>query len=146
MWFLHSQQQYRDLRRRVARPFSRIKLIVQSRQIDQKLPQQRASYVSAQTCRSGKAGVLSTFIQLPGDTPSGRPSPGRTGLCVGTALVRVSKRSTPRERGPKGKERVRGGRGEEEVGIQSGGEGERNGSLRERLDSTSLPTDTRQPQ
>lgn len=132
----------------MARPFSRIKLIVQSRQMDRKLPEQRASYVSAQTCKSGKAGVLTTFIQLPGDGLSGRPAPGRTGLCVGMALVKVSKRST-RERGTKGKERRRGGRGdEEEVGIQSAGEGERNGSLRERIrDSSITPaTDTRQSQ
>lgn len=132
----------------MARPFSRIKLIVQSRQTDRKLPEQRASYVSAQTCKSGKAGVLTTFIQLPGDGPSGRPAPGRTGLCVGTALVKVSKRST-RNRGIKGKERRReGGGDEEEVGIQSAGEGERNGSLRERLrDSSITPaTDTRQSQ
>lgn len=126
----------------MARPFSRIKLIVQSRQKDRKLPEQRASYVSAQTCKSGKAGILTTFIQLPGDGPSGRPAPGRTGLCVGTALVRVSKKS--RERGTKGK-KGRGGE-EEEVGIPSTGEAERNGSLRERIrDSSSIPaTDSRQ--
>lgn len=126
-YFSHSQQQYRDLRRRVARPFSRIKLIVQRRLPGEKLPVQNASYLSAQTCKSGKAGILTTFIQLPGESSSGRPSPGRTGLCLGTTLVKVSKRTT-RDRSGKRKERGEGR--EEVVGLQSAGE--RNGSLRER--------------
>ena len=132
----------------MARPFSRIKLVVRQRFLGQKKPLvQNASYVSAQTCKSGKAGVLTTFIQLPGETSNGRPAPGRTGLCLGSTLVKVSKRITHNHRG-KGKGRKRGGREEDEI-QQSTGEGETNGSLalrerrHERHNHTTSITDTR---
>lgn len=140
----YMRQQYRDLRRRVARPFSRIKLIIRRRYpSDKPLANQNASYVSAQTCKSGKAAILTSLIQLPGDTSNGRPGPGRTGLCLGTALVKVTKKSTKNHSSKKqgngtGDRRRRGRRGEERGGdvvgiaLTEGGMGETNGSLRER--------------
>ena len=89
--------------------------MVQRRLPGQKPPVQKASYVAAQTCKSGKAAVLTSLIQLPGDSASGRPAPGRTGVCLGTALVRVSKKSV------KGKGKRVG------VGGGGGGEGEKVG-------------------
>ena len=78
--------------------------------------------------------MLTTFIQLPSGSTSGRPAPGRTSLCLGTALVKITKKG-------KGKGRGRGRRGgEEAMEIQSTGEGERNGSLRERRVDRSDPS------
>ena len=141
----------------MARPFSRIKLIVLRRYPPEKAPtNQNASYVSAQTCKSGKGAIITSLIQLPGNTTNGRPAPGRTGLCLGTALVRVTKKSTTDhgsntskqgkgtrgERGRRGR-RGRGGSERDVVGIElteGGGGGERNGSHRERHDNP--PTTT----
>ena len=78
--------------------------------------------------------MLTTFIQLPSGSTSGRPAPGRTGLCLGTALVKITKKGKGKGRG-----RGRGG-GEEAMEIQSTGEGERNGSLRERRVDRSDPS------
>lgn len=137
----HPQQQYRDLRRRVARPFSRIKIILHRRARQKKTQHNTSSYVSYQPCKSGKAAILTSFIHLPGDSVDGRPAHGRTGLCLGTALVRLNDRST-KDKGSGGrggrkggrKRRGRAGEGEEMVGLQQQqqqqhSEGERNGSV-----------------
>ena len=136
------QQQYRDLRRRVARPFSRIKIILHPRAGQKKTLPNSASYVCYQSCRSKKAAILTTFIHLPGDSADGRPSPGRTGLCLGTALVRLNDKSL-KQSDSIGRRRRRGRRGEGEeeemVSIrqpQSEG-GERNGSVSHELNDSS---------
>ena len=123
-----TQRQYRDLRRRVARPFSRVKIILHRRAGHKKAQQNTSSYVSYQPCKSGKAAILTSFIHLPGNSADGRPAHGRTGLCLGTALVRLNDKSG-KDRGGRGRKR-RGGRegeGEEMVGLQQS-----NGSVGER--------------
>lgn len=89
---LLSQAQYIELQRRVARPFARIKTIINSPPVptDAPSPPQHPSYVAVETCRSGKAAILSLFIRLPGDQKTGRPCPGRSGLAIGSTLVGVN--------------------------------------------------------
>lgn len=139
----YMRRQYRELRRRVARPFSRIKLIVQKR-LSLKPPfEQRAAHISLQSCRTSKAGILTTFIQLPGESLNGHPAPGRTGLCLGTALVKVSSSKKARSLGRGGRWKSTSGNagGEDELVTSTavGSEGERNGSLRERRTERSEP-------
>ena len=135
----HTQQQYRELRRRVARPFSRIKILIQKRSSLKPPFEQKAAQVSLQPCRSSKAGVATTFIQLPGEGFNGRPAPGRTGLCLGTALVKVSSSRMSKTRRGRWKSRNGGsaGGGDDDhvmsSRLQGASEGESsNGTLRER--------------
>ena len=51
---------------------------------------QNASYIGVETCRDNKAAILSLFIRLPGNQTTGRPVVGRSGLCVGSTLVKVN--------------------------------------------------------
>ena len=86
------QQQYIELQRRVARPFARMKLQIEKlykEQDDENQPQ-NASYIGVETCRDNKAAILSLFIRLPGNQTTGRPVVGRSGLCVGSTMVKVN--------------------------------------------------------
>lgn len=96
------RQQYIELQRRVRRPFSRVKLVVNQRQ-EQDTPQ-FPSYAGVETCRDNRAAVLSLFVRLPGDNKTGRPVPGRTGICCGSTLVKVN----PSKGKQKKRERERG--------------------------------------
>ena len=84
------------------RPFSRVKLVVNQRQ-EQDTPQ-FPSYAGVETCRDNRAAVLSLFVRLPGDNKTGRPVPGRTGICCGSTLVKVN----PSKGKQKKRERERG--------------------------------------
>ena len=87
------QAQYIELQRRVARPFARVKAVIQSvppPTPDSPPPPQHPTYVGVETCRDGKAAILSLFVRLPGDHKTGRPCPGRSGLAVGSTLVSVN--------------------------------------------------------
>ena len=57
--------------------------------VDEYQPQ-NASYVGVETCRDNKAAILSLFIRLPGNQTTGRPTVGRSGLCVGSTVVKVN--------------------------------------------------------
>lgn len=90
------QQQYIELQRRVARPFARIRAVIEPVQVptpDSPPPPQHPSYVGVETCRSGKAAVLSLFVRLPGNHKTGKPCAGRSGLAVGSTLVNVNSSS-----------------------------------------------------
>ena len=88
------------------RPFARVKLVFNKSQ-EQDTPQ-FPSYAGVETCRDNRAAVLSLFVRLPGDNKTGRPVPGRTGICFGSTLVKVnpSKQSKSKQ---KKRERERGG-------------------------------------
>ena len=42
-----------------------------------------------------KAAVVSVLVQLPGNTENGRPRQGQTGVCFGSALVRIKTKPSP---------------------------------------------------
>lgn len=86
------QRQYIELQRRVARPFARMKLQIEKlyRDPDDEYQPQNASYIGVETCRDNKAAILSLFIRLPGNQTTGRPIVGRSGLCVGSTMVKVN--------------------------------------------------------
>lgn len=93
------QQQYIELQRRVARPFARVLLRVDSAPSSTcPLPtEQNPSYVGVEACRDDKAAVLSMMVQMPGDLKTGRPSHGRTGLCLGSTLVYINGSKKPKQ-------------------------------------------------
>ncbi len=106
-FFTPAQAQYAELQRRVARPFARIKTIISPvpPPTADSPPPQHPSYVAVETCRSGKAAVLSLFIRLPGDHKTGRPCPGRSGLAIGSTLVGVNSMSKkPKDKSKKKRE------------------------------------------
>ena len=41
-----------------------------------------------------KAAIVSVLVQLPGNMENGRPRQGQTGVCFGSALVRIKTKST----------------------------------------------------
>ena len=86
------QQQYIELQRRVARPFARMKLQIEKlySDPDDEYHPQNASYIGVETCKDNKAAILSLFIRLPGNQTTGRPVVGRSGLCVGSTMVKVN--------------------------------------------------------
>lgn len=59
--------------------------------------EQNPSYVGVEACRDDKAAALSLLVQLPGDPKTGRPSHGRTGLCLGSTLVYVNSSKKPKQ-------------------------------------------------
>ena len=76
----------------MARPFARIKLHVEklNPKTTDPVKSQDASYVGVETLRDSKAAILSLFIHLPGDLDTGLPVLGRSGICVGSTLVKVN--------------------------------------------------------
>lgn len=96
----------------MARPFTRVTLAFENAPVSTvPLPtEQNPSYLGVEACKDDKAAVLSLLVQLPGDHGTGYPSPGRTGLCMGSTLVYVNSSKKPRQR-KRGKQRA-GGRGE----------------------------------
>lgn len=116
----YQQQQYIELQRRVARPFARIMLKVETTPVSTTpLPaEQSPSYVGVEACRDDKAAVLSLLVQLPRDHKTGLPSHGRTGLCLGSTLVYVNSSRKPKQQKKKSPPRRGGG------GGGAGGEGQ----------------------
>ena len=76
----------------MARPFARIKLYVEkfNPKTTDPVESQDASYIGVETLRDSKAAILSLFIRLPGDEDTGLPVLGRSGICVGSTLVKVN--------------------------------------------------------
>ena len=111
MLFPPLQAQYIELQRRVARPFARVKAVIQPvppPTPDSPPPSQHPTYVGVETCRDGKAAILSLFVRLPGDHKTGRPCPGRSGLAVGSTLVNVNPSSKKSKDKSKNKSRKEG--------------------------------------
>ena len=79
----------------MARPFAKLKLVMDRPSVGEQHP----SYVAVETCRDEKTAVLSLFVRLPGDRETGRPMCGRTGICTGSTLVRVNKKSKGKGKG-----------------------------------------------
>ena len=52
-------------------------------------PQQQVGYVGVEPLVDNKAAVVSILVQLPGKPENGRPRQGQTGVCFGSALVRI---------------------------------------------------------
>lgn len=94
------QQQYIELQRRVARPFTKVMLEVANAPVSTTpLPtEQNPSYLGVEACQDDKAAVLSLLVQLPGDHGTGRPSLGRTGVCIGSTLVYVNGSKKPKKK------------------------------------------------
>lgn len=85
---IYTQAQHIEMQRRVRRPFARIKA-----NVDKCLEpgsRQEASYVAVETCKDSKAAVLTLLVRLPGNSETGRPSSGRTGVCFGSTLVKMN--------------------------------------------------------
>lgn len=95
----------------MARPFTKIMLLIENRPSSTSpLPmEQNPSYVGVETCRDDKAAALSLFVQLPSDNKTGRPSYGRTGLCLGSSLVYVNSSKKPKQRKKSPRSREEGG-------------------------------------
>ena len=76
----------------MARPFARMKLQIGklSTAPENEFQAVNASYVGVETCKINKAAILSLFVRLPGNPTNGRPVVGRSGLCIGSTLVKVS--------------------------------------------------------
>lgn len=96
----YMRQQYVELQRRVARPFTKIMLAVENDPVSTKpLPtEQKPSYLAVEACKDDKAAVLSLFVKLPGDHQTGRPSVGRTSLCIGSTLVYINSSKKPKQK------------------------------------------------
>lgn len=92
-----TQQQYIELRRRVSRPFARMKLVVTKPDFEEP---QSPGYTAVETLKSGKTAVLSLLVRLPGNQEGGHAEPGRSGLCVGSTLVRVNPSKKPKTEKP----------------------------------------------
>lgn len=111
------------MQRRVARPFARVTLLVENQPAAKLLTEPKKpnpSYVAVETCKNDKAAILTLFVRLPGDHETGLPSLGRTGLCLGSAVVHVNSNKKPK----KGvRQRRRGEEEEEEQGERRGGGG-----------------------
>lgn len=107
---------------------------------EDQLPAVNASYVGVETCKINKAAILSLFVRLPGNQGNGRPVVGRSGLCIGSTLVKVipSKKSKGNVEYFKVSKRNFEGRssGTLNTSQQSGDVYER---LQSQIDSTSLP-------
>ena len=99
------QQQVIELQRRVSRGFARIKVILDKKP-HYEVPQ-TPTYTGVESLKNNKAAILTVFVRLPGDSSTGRPTPGRTGLCFGSTLVRMnsSKSSRSKEARRRGRER-----------------------------------------
>jgi hypothetical protein len=93
------QQQYIELQRRVARPFTKVMLAIDNSPVSTSpIPtEQSPSYLGVEACRDDKAAVLSLMVQLPGNHETGRPSLGRTGVCIGSTLVYVNGTKKPKQ-------------------------------------------------
>lgn len=90
------QQQYIELQRRVARPFARVTTIitpVTPPTPDSPPTPQHPAYVAVETCRIGKAAVLSLFVRLPGNHKTGKPCSSRSGMAIASTLVKVNSSS-----------------------------------------------------
>ena len=70
------------------RPFARIKTVIEKRL--EPRGRQQASYVAVETCKDTKAAVLTLLVRLPGNHETGYPSPGRTGVCFGSTIVKMN--------------------------------------------------------
>ena len=64
------------MQRRVRRPFTHIKAIVDSP--PKAKAKQTASYVAVETINDAKAAVLTVLVRLPKDSATGHPKPNRT--------------------------------------------------------------------
>ena len=101
----------------MARPFAKLKLVVDEKpelnKTDSPPFQQHPSYIAVETCKDSKAAVLSLFIQLPGNSETGKPGVGRSGLCIGNALVKLnsSKKHKVKSRKRKHRDRENGRNG-----------------------------------
>eukprot|EP00731_Ephydatia_muelleri_P020317 Em0013g44a len=82
------RQQYVELQRRVSRPFARVKLEIDK--TSQLSAPQMASYAAVEILRDGRAGILTVFVKLPGNQSTNKPNPGRTGICLGSTLVKLN--------------------------------------------------------
>ena len=121
------QQQYIEMQRRVARPFAKIMLAVENAPVSTKpLPtEQSPSYLAVEACKDDKAAVLSLFVKMPGDHNTGRPSVGRTGLCIGSTLVYINSSKKPKQK--KGQRAASGAAAAGAGAGGGGGVGEQNG-------------------
>ena len=110
----------------MARPFTKVMLSVPHAPVSTNpLPtEQDPSYLGVEACRDDKAAVLSLVVQLPGNHETGRPSMGRTAICIGSTLVHVNgtKKTKPKKKNgqrqngnaPAGQGGGAGGRGRRE--------------------------------
>ena len=76
------------MQKRVRRPFTRIKAIVDSP--PKAKAKQIVSYVAVETINDAKAAVLTVLLCLPKDSATGHPKPNRTGICFGSTFVRMN--------------------------------------------------------
>lgn len=60
--------------------------------------EQNPSYLAVEASQDDRAAVLSLLVQLPGDHATGRPSLGRTGVCIGSTLVYVNGSKKPKQK------------------------------------------------
>lgn len=137
----------------MARPFTKVMLAVDNTPVSTTpLPtEQDPSYLGVEACRDDKAAVLSLLVQLPGDHDTGRPSIGRTGMCIGSTLVYInsSKKPKPKKKVSNGTTPGRRGGGagrrrEGQTTTTRGGEGNsflvHTGRARQRNTSDSHPS------
>ena len=76
------------MQKRVRRPFTHIKVIVDSS--PKAKAKQTASYVAVETVNDAKAArVLTVLLQVPKDTATGHLKPNRTWICFGNTFVRM---------------------------------------------------------
>lgn len=106
----------------MARPFTKAMLSIPHAPVSTTpLPTEHSpSYLGVEACRDEKAAVLSLVVQLPGNHETGRPSVGRTGICIGSTLVHVNGTKKPK---PKKKTAGNRQNGIVPAGQQGGGAG-----------------------
>lgn len=128
----------------MARPFARMKLQIDKLNTESgnEIQPQNASYVGVETCRDNKAAILSLFIRLPGNQATGRPVMGRSGLCVGSTLVRVNPSKKSKESKENSKLKKRRNKGWSS-GTETATTAQRSGRVQGRAEnqnnSTSIP-------
>lgn len=105
----------------MARPFARMKLQIEKlyKDPDDEYQPQNASYIGVETCRDNKAAILSLFVRLPGNQITGRPVVGRSGLCVGSTMVKVNPSKKSKESNKLKKRKSNGSSNTVETNSQS---------------------------
>ena len=127
----------------MARPFARMKFNIAklSTAPENELQAVNPSYVGVETCKINKAAILSLFVRLPGNPTTGQPVVGRSGLCIGSTLVKVN--PTKKSKGNKEYFKVSKRRNFEGGSGSTLNTSQQSGEVYERVqsqtDSTSLP-------
>jgi Fanconi anemia group I protein len=80
--------QHIEMQRRVRRPFTRVKTLIEKRPLTR--TKQNASYIAVETVRDTKAAILTLMIRFPFDRQTGHPRPNRTGICFGSTFVKMN--------------------------------------------------------